>query len=463
MQIRTRLTVQFALIVATILLLIVCILYYSTAQYRRFEFFTQLRGKATTTADLFLRVPEVDSTLLRLIDKNKSDVLPSENISIYDQNNHIVYSNNDLIDFKTSHEELNRIRVEGETQMEFGKFEIIGLHCASAKGDFVVTAGAIDNFGRNKLQKRQLLLLTVFLGGLIVVGVAGWIFAGRALKPINEIVGRMKQISASNLDARLDEGNRTDEIARLAQTFNKMLTRLENAFNLQKTFVANISHELKNPLTAITSQLEVALLRERETIDYQRTLESVLEDIQKLNRAASSLLDLASLNTDQVQLTKTSLRIDELLWTCRENLMDNHPDFHIEMDMDLPEDAQLLMVNGNEHLLGIAFTNLLENGCKFSNESGVKVTLKSANDQIRIDFQNHGIGIMPEDLENIFQPFYRGKNMVSGTGHGIGLSLVRRIFDLHGATVNVSSNSADGTRFTITIPVYSAKIPSKSV
>jgi signal transduction histidine kinase len=456
MQIRRRLTVQFAMIVATILLVTVSLLYYSTLQYRRFEFFTQLRGKATTTADLFLRVPEVDSMMLRLIDRNKSDVLPSENIKIYNEANKVVYTNNDENGFRTTPEELDRVRELGETQSEFGQFEIIGLHCKSSKGNYVVTAGAIDNFGRTKLRKRQILLVTVFLGGLIVVGVAGWIFAGRALKPINDIVERMKQISARNLDARLDEGNRTDEIARLAQTFNQMLTRLENAFNLQKTFVANISHELKNPLTAITSQLEVSLLRERDNADYQRTLESVLEDIQKLNRAASSLLDLASLNTEQVQLMRSPLRIDELLWLCREQLLSNHPDFQVEMDMNLPEDAQFLMINGNEHLLGIAFANLLENGCKFSDNKGVKVTLKTSPKLITVEFQNFGAGILPEDLENIFQPFYRGKNTISGTGHGIGLSLVRRIFDLHDAQVRVTSDKERGTEFQILIPTLAA-------
>lgn len=455
MQIRTRLTLQFALIVATILLITVSILYYSTADYRKREFFYQLAAKANTTADLFLRVPEVDSTLLRLIDKNKSDVLPSENITIYDEANRIVYTNNDTIDFHSTAEELDHIRqATTDRRFIFGDYEVIGLNYESPKGKFVVTAGAIDIAGRTKLEKRQLLLLTVFLSGLIVVGIAGWVFAGRALKPINDIVEKMKRISARNLDARLDEGNRTDEIARLAQTFNKMLIRLENAFNLQKTFVANVSHELKNPLTAITSQLEVALLRERESAEYQRTLASVLEDIQNLNRAAASLLDLASLNTEQVQLARLPLRIDELLWTCRERLLANHPGYQIDMDMDLPEEAQLLMVNGNEHLLGIAFANLLENGCKFSGNQTVRVTLKTDRTNVLLVFQDNGIGIPPEDLENIFQPFYRGKNAASNaSGHGIGLSLVRRILDLHGATMQVHSTVNEGTRFVVGLPM----------
>ncbi|HEX2901616.1 MAG TPA: ATP-binding protein, partial [Bacteroidia bacterium] len=128
--------------------------------------------------------------------------------------------------------------------------------------------------------------------------------------------------------------------------------------------------------------------------------------------------------------------------------------YQIDMDMDLPEEAQLLMVNGNEHLLGIAFANLLENGCKFSGNQTVRVTLKTDRTNVLLVFQDSGIGIPPEDLENIFQPFYRGKNAASNaSGHGIGLSLVRRILDLHGATMQVHSTVNEGTRFVVGLPM----------
>jgi signal transduction histidine kinase len=315
-----------------------------------------------------------------------------------------------------------------------------------------VVAAAIDIYGKIEIKNLQRNLLFGLLGGLLIVSLVGWMYAGRALKPINDIVERMKLISASNLQTRLGEGNRTDEIARLAQTFNKMLTRLENAFNLQKTFVANVSHELKNPLTAITSQLEVSLLREREKGEYQRTLESVLEDIRNLNRAASSLLDLASLNTDRLKIDMAPTRIDELLWACRERLLTNHPEYKIDIQMNLPEDERHLMVLGNDYLLGIAIANLMENGCKFSSDHEIQVTMTHHGRMVEIGFRNQGTAISEEDLPNIFQPFYRGKNQESVTGHGIGLSLVSRIVELHQAQITVTSSKDDGTLFSISIP-----------
>jgi signal transduction histidine kinase len=456
MQIRTRLTMQFATIVATILIATVAVIYYTAVQYRKFEFFAQLRAKAQTAADLFIRVDEVDSTLLRLIDNNRTDVLSYEDITVFDAHDKVVYTNNDSIDFHTSPSALATIRKEGELRTIVGEFEVLGIRYAAPDGDYVVTAGAVDIFGYKKLQSRRRILLVVFLGGLVVVCLTGWFYAGRALKPINEIVEKMKLISASNLDARLDEGNRVDEIGRLAQTFNQMLTRLQNAFDLQKTFVANISHELQNPLTAITSQLEVALLRERELAEYQRTLQSVLEDIQNLNRASSSLLDLASLNADKVEFALLPTRIDELLWTCRERLLANHPDFDIEMEMNLPDDEQSLLANANDHLVGIAFTNLMENGCKFSQNHKVKVTLRSYQNAITVVCEDQGIGIAAEDIAKIFQPFYRGKNTGTAIGHGIGLSLVHRIFVLHHATIAVDSKVGKGTKFTVSIPIFAA-------
>jgi signal transduction histidine kinase len=451
MQIRARLTIQFALIVATILFVLVSIIYYSSAHFRQKEFYQRLESRAVTTANLFI-VDRMDSTLMRQIESRKRDLLPSQKITVYGRSNTVAYTSNDTVNFPTTPEQLEEIRRAGELKITYQDFELIGLHYPTPKDDFVVVAGAIDYYGKIELRNLQKILLFVYLGGLLAVGLIGWFFAGRALKPINDIVERMKLISATNLQTRLDEGNRKDEIARLSQTFNEMLTRLENAFNLQKTFVANISHELKNPLTSITSQLEVALLRERNISDYQRTLESVLDDIKKLNRASASLLNLASLNADHYQLILAPTRIDELLWASREVLLANHPEFRIEIEMDLPEDEGRLIIAANDHLLGIAFANLIENGCKFSKDNRVKVAMKLLPGQVQISFQDHGIGISENELTKIFQPFYRGQNADKAFGHGIGLSLVRRIVELHRATIAVKSTVGQGTVFTVCIP-----------
>ncbi len=452
MQIRTRLTLQFTVLVAGILLVSLTVLYLTSAEYRIRTLRNLLRAKASTTADLLLRVEEIDSNLLRIIDRNRSDVLPSENVTVYDPQNRIVYTNNDSIDYAPDEVLLAKIRSEGEQRMDIGNYEVIALPYNNGGRDYVVMAGAIDLAGFKNLADRRRILSMVFLAGLCGVGLAGWIYAGRALKPINRIVEDMKHISATNLDARLDEGNRTDEIAKLAHTFNEMLQRLERAFELQRSFVANVSHELKNPLTKISAQLEVSLLRNRENEDYRRTIESVLEDTKSLNRAALALLDLARVTANDASLPMAPTRIDEVLWQCREHLLVVQPTYHVHIDLELPDDEQHLIVYGNEYLLTAAFHNLMENGCKFSPDHAVKVSLVLEQDDIVIHVIDQGIGIDEKEIADIFQPFFRGSNTGTILGHGIGLSLVARIIQGHQGTIAVHSASGVGTDFTIRLP-----------
>jgi signal transduction histidine kinase len=450
MQIRTRLTLQFALIVAAILSTSVAIIYFSSATYRKKEFYDRLRAKAATTADLFIHVQEVDSALLRLIDSSKRDVLPNENITIYNADNKVVYTNNDTVDFPITPAALEWIRAEGDVEDTYGEYEIIQLAYPKMNGKFVVTAGAIDKYGKSKLQNLQRILIIVLVAGLLAVGISGWVYAGRALRPIALIVDNIDHISANNLHERLKIDKGQDEIVRLSKTFNKMLTRLEKAFTLQKTFVANVSHELKNPLSTITSQLEVILLRDREGADYRKTIISVLEDIKSLNRTAFSLLDLARLNADEVKIELSPLRMDEMLWTCRKRLLAIHPEYRIDLHLDLPEDDELLLISGNEHLLNIAFSNLMDNGCKFSNDHRIDVRLQMQRHLFILQFQDYGVGIQAHELSDIFQPFFRGQNSTVAYGHGIGLSLVERILQLHNATIAVESVPTEGSVFTVT-------------
>lgn len=454
MNIRSRLTLQFMAIVAAILLMLISVIYVSSYEYRKKEVYDRLRAKAATTAGRYTG-GNVDSTRLREIDKSKRDLFPNESITIFDQENKMVYRNTDSIDLHITLDELLLIRKVHERKTTHGEYEVMEMIWPTDEGEFIVVAGAIDKFGIDKLQNLGRILIFAFLIGMLGVGITGWVFAGKALYPINLIVSQMQGISASNLQARLDQGNGTDEIARLAQSFNKMLTRLENAFNLQKTFVANISHELRNPLTAITAQLEVVLLRPRDVDNYQKTINSVLEDIKNLNRAAESLLELTRLNADHLQLDLRQVRLDELLWSLREKVLASNPSFEIDMDLNLPEDDSEMMVIANEHLLGIALANLMENGCKYSKNGKVKVSMAIHKDKMHLAFEDQGIGIAAEDLPHIFQPFYRGTNSNRVIGHGIGLSLVGRILDLHGAQVSVTSEIEKGSTFLVILPIQS--------
>lgn len=455
MRIRTRLTLQFVGIVAIIVFCSHLAIYYFSAQYRENQFYDRLRDKASTTAELLIKVDAVSAELLKIIDENKKDLLYEENVTVYNYLNEILYTNNEAKDFGASTDFLDKIRLDGEQRVAEGQVELIGIQYIDDYNRFVVTASAIDKFGRQKLQNLRNVLIGSFLLILLIVAIAGWIYAGRALRPISNIVNKVNTISATNLSTRLDEGNKTDEIALLAATFNEMLNRIETTFQLQKTFVANASHELKNPLTIITSQVEVILLRERTPDEYRQTLSSVLEDIRRLNQVSLRLLDLARLSSEETKIELKPLRVDELIWKCKDELLEKHPDYKVVFSPQLPEEERQLIILANEDLLSTAFLNLMDNACKFSDDHEVAIHLESRGSRSIISFRDKGFGISESDLPNIFQPFYRSSNVLSVAGHGIGLSLVDKILKFHKATIEVNSRINVGSSFTVTIPAAS--------
>lgn len=457
MQIRTRLTLQFILIVASILFFSFFAIYYFSEKHRENEFYSILTNKAITTADLLIKVQEVDSSLLKTIEKSKKDVLFSENISVYNSGDGEIYTNNDTIKFPELLPGLNKhleeVRILGEKRISIGKMDIIGLSYNDKSGRFVIMAAAIDRLGLEKLVFLGNFLITVFFVVLAVVGLAGWVYAGRALKPISSVMNEVDKISETNLNLRLNEGSRKDEIARLSATFNKMLNRIESAFKIQKAFVANASHELRNPLTKVTSQLEVSLLKERNNEEYKKLISSVLEDIKNLNGISHRLLQLEKISSLENGIKFSNVRIDELLWESKAEFLAQHPGCNVSFFLsELPEDESQLFIPGHGPFLKICFQNLMDNACKFSRDKSVEIKLSSEENEIIVKFTDKGKGIDKEDLPYIFEPFYRSKKTASTLGYGIGLSLVDKITRLHHARVEVNSLINTGTCFTLFFP-----------
>ena len=205
-----------------------------------------------------------------------------------------------------------------------------------------------------------------FCASMLIVLVAGWFFSKSVLNPITKIVSEVEKISASDLHLRLSGATGHDELSQLANTFNKMLDRLETAFEMQNTFVSSASHELRTPLTAMIGQLEVALMQKREPAEYHRTLESTLDDARMLARLSNGLLQIAQASTDISKITLKPIRFDDLIWLALEEAQKRHPNVKFELHFEnFPEEEESLMLLGNESLLFIGFLNVFENAGKF--------------------------------------------------------------------------------------------------
>jgi signal transduction histidine kinase len=446
MQIRIRLTLQFILVVSLIVLFSFTVIYYSAFSYNRKEFYDRLENKAKTTAELFISVAEIDSTTLRIFDKKQRDRLPFENINIYNDQNRIVYSNTDSIIIKADQKMFSEINKSGTRRYTLKDGFVIGVKYKT----FIILAGAIDVYGRTKLNNLRNTLVLLYLVIVTILALAGWIYSGRALKPLSNVISEVKNMQVDRLDTRLRKSQHRDEIGQLIETFNTLLNRIEDAFNLQKLFVSGASHELKNPLTSITSQLQVVLLNERSNEEYKAIISSILNDIKSLNKTTLDLMEYARLNYEnETQLF--GVRIDDILWYSRDFLIKSNPDYKVIMNFEnLPEDERKLIIKGNDALLKIAFINLIDNACKFSGDKTCRVELNlNEAGQIMILFHNNGEELTKEQIGFIFEPFYRANPTSKVKGTGIGLALTKKIVQLHEASIAVESGKKNGTTFSV--------------
>jgi signal transduction histidine kinase len=338
--------------------------------------------------------------------------LPAEEGRVYDAANRLVFREGQAPTYAVPTAWLEQVRRSGRAVLEpeANYHETVGLLFHHARlGPLVVVASSIDEDSRDQLAELQQLLAGGLVAALAIGAVASWVFAGRALRPLRQMVQEVDGITATDLSQRLTQAaGSTDEIGRLAQRFNLLLERLQSAFAGQRTFVRDASHELRTPLAALIGELEVALLQaERRPAEYRRVLQSTLDSSRQLNELTNGLLQIARASDDPSHFT----------------------------------------VRGNEALLLSAVLNVLDNACKFSAGSAgtVTATLTRADTRIMLLVADEGPGLSGQDMQQVFVPFFRAASARSVPGHGIGLPLTARIMALHGGHVRLESEPGEGT------------------
>ncbi|MCO5951185.1 HAMP domain-containing sensor histidine kinase [Mucilaginibacter flavidus] len=453
MTIRNRLTFLFTEIIAALLLAFALVVYFSFSESREEEYYNSLSHTAITKANLLLDA-KVQPGVLQLIYKHSPNAQFQEEVAIYDTSFHLLYHDAVEIDkVKETRQMIDEIVAKKRITFYQGEMQVVGIFYHHNGKDYVITSAANDQNGYAKLRNLKITLLIAFFVSIIFIYIAGHIFSSKALKPVSDMVDKVEEITATNLDLRIKEGNGKDEIAELAVTFNAMLDRLEKSFDAQKEFVSNISHELRTPLTAMLTELQVTAEKDRSNEYYRDAIYHAISDAQKLVRLSNSLLDLAKANYDHTEIGFKELRLDELILDARNDALHDQPGCRINIIFEKEiEDDDFISVMGNEYLLKVAFINLMENGCKFSADKEAAVAITYFKEKTILRFQDHGIGMDVEEMPHIFTAFYRGSNQQFAGGNGIGLSLTKKIIELHKGTITVSSQRNEGTTFTVELP-----------
>ncbi len=289
----------------------------------------------------------------------------------------------------------------------------------------------------------------------------GWLMARRTLRPVGEIAAAARQITASNLALRIGVRGSNDELDQLAATFNQMIARLEHSFDQIRQFTANVSHELRTPLTAMQGETELALMSSSSREDLRRTLESNLEEINRMSRMVNDLLTLAQAEAGEIRLDFAPVALDALA----ADLVDQMKPLAEEKGLQLEMGATgRVIALGNEPRLRQLVLNLLDNAIKYTTAGGrIHVAVSQDDSSAVLCVSDTGVGIPEADLPRIFERFYRVDRARSKTveGVGLGLSIAKWIVGAHNGEIKVYSTPGQGTTFRIQFPLApsSAELP----
>jgi len=448
-KIRHRLSIVFGITASLVLLAFGVSVYYFSAQYRQKEFNIRLMKRVDITEKMFLERESFSEESYEMIREQFLNILPEETEEVIQ----IKDGWRDSLKYMYTLEFLDQLASTGEAYYSFENRQGAGRIFRLSGGDYAVLIVAVDLVGINVLKNLRTILFTALFIGVVIMMLMSYYMSNRILSPISAKIQKANTISVSNLHERLRVFNPDDEIGQLAMAFNRLLDRLDEAFHAQKLFVANASHEIRNPLTVIIGEADLALDKDRSAGEYQESLKTIQSEADRLNLLVNNLLQLSTVSYNPSDLKLEIISFTKLLLESKKKFDLLDPDNRMRFNFDVQTDLKNLSVSGNMNLLQTAIINIFDNASKFSNNAQVDVDVERMDDYVVVSVKDQGVGIAESDIPKITQPFFRAENVRKIRGTGIGIPLTVKIIELHKGKFEVKSELNKGTLVRIILPV----------
>lgn len=438
MKVGSKIALFYTLVSVLTTVIIIAVFYIFSTQYINKLYASYLREKAYLTAQKHWEKDEVDEQSYQIIQRKYDELLPEAHEILLNMDS-LSEVRDTLNKYLTQQQQALLIAGEDSIPFSFKYKDQLGaaLYYPDNEGNFIVLVMSRNAYG-TEIQE-HLLLLSIFLVlfSSILIYFIGKIYSGRILVPLQHILKELKKIRANSLNRRLKKTGNNDELEEIIVTLNSMLDRLDSAFKAEKSFVSHASHELNNPITAIQGECEISLFKERSTGEYVEALQRISSESKRLSNLIRHLLFLSRQDEELLKNNMEETSLQDMLTDLTTG--NDRIRFHIQ------EPGTQATVQANPYLLKIALKNIIDNACKYS-EKEVDITLSRTNQQTVVEIEDRGIGIPQEEIEHIFQSFYRGSNTHDYAGQGIGLSLTMKIISAYNGKLEISSEIEKGTK-----------------
>ncbi|MFT3681510.1 MAG: HAMP domain-containing sensor histidine kinase [Ferruginibacter sp.] len=455
MKIQTKTTILFTIITAIFFIALDIVVYYFINEAAQNDFNKRVELRAKISAKYRFEKNKVSAEAFQQLQREYLEKLPQEKAFVFEADSTTgLYNNHSPKEI--SNDFLKEIiQADGATVFKQTKFRhFAGILHKDDKVNHIVIKSATNQYGIEVMGDLRKIMIITLLCFVAVSYLAGQYFSKRTFSPFRNIISKVKQINENNLHLRLEEMGGTDEIAELTETFNKMIDRIEMAFETQNNFISNASHELRTPLTAIAAEADVALSKERSPAEYRQSIQHIAAQSGKLQHLIKGLLDLAQTGFDGKKLIWQTIRLDQLIYDVKENADAILPGNNVSVSVsNFPDDENKMTITGSYDLLKVAISNIVLNACKYSGNAKVVLQLSFDEKFGKITVTDTGIGIPPDELKYIYDPFFRASNVQQYEGYGIGMPLSKNIIRLHKGKIDVNSAVNKGTTVQITLPL----------
>ena len=335
-----------------------------------------------------------------------------------------------------------------------GKTLIIAtLNYPSQGGSYIIESGTLADPVETMLNRLFLQLIIGLPLAIIIITAGGYLLVRRALTPVEKITRAAERITQHNLSERLPVSKTGDELERLSVSLNRMIGRLDDAFQNSKRFVADASHELRTPLTILCAELENLMEDRRLDAEIRERAASMFEEAVRLSRIVQQLFMLSRLDAGEAQTEWSRFDLAGMAKSTAEQMALLAEDKNISIECDA---NQPVVVEGDSARLKQVVVNLLDNAIKYTPQNGkIQLRVRAVNGHAVLEVEDNGVGIPREALPHVFERFYRVDQIRSGDteGAGLGLSIAKAICSAHGAEIEASSNSSSGSCFRVKLPL----------